>query len=357
MDQISGSIIQWYHVAKRDLPWRQTTDPYHIWLSEVILQQTRIAQGLAYYNKFLEIFPNVEILANASEDQVLEHWQGLGYYSRARNLHASAKYISSHFNGKFPENYEGLIQLKGIGDYTASAIASFAFHEDKVVVDGNVIRVVSRLLGIDSDVRQAKTVIQLKSFVESILPKGESYFFNQGIMELGALICIPRNPKCGECPIQTHCVASKKNLTEVIPFKSKLKTKKVRFLNYLLIEAKNEFLFIKRGAGDIWEGLYEPLLIEAETAFDSFDSFIGHEILSDPNNAIENVRLLPAKKHILTHQELWVTLCLVRLKIKPPVLAGVWVKTEKLNATPKPIIISKLLSALEAGQLHLDFKS
>ena len=354
MNPISASIIAWYDVNKRDLPWRQTADPYHIWLSEVILQQTRVIQGISYYNKFVEIFPKVENLANASEDQVLEHWQGLGYYSRARNLHAAAKHIWQELKGQFPKNYDGLIKLKGIGDYTASAIASFAFHEDKAVVDGNVIRVISRLYGIEEDVRQIKVVQQIKKNVDALLPLGSSYLFNQSMMELGALVCIPKNPKCDQCPILAHCFARKENLIDKIPFKSKLKAKRIRFFNYLLLQVADEVYLQKRGAGDIWEGLYDPILIEENRAYLSSEDFLTHKSLV--NNHIKSTRLIQAKKHLLTHQELWVGICLIELEAKPDNLKGVWVRLDQIQSTPKPIIISKLLTDLSAGQLHLDFK-
>jgi A/G-specific adenine glycosylase len=356
LQDISGSIIQWYNANKRDLPWRQTTDPYHIWLSEVILQQTRVIQGLSYYIKFTEIFPNVEKLASASEDQVLELWQGLGYYSRARNLHAAAKHIKDTLNGNFPMNYDGLIKLKGIGDYTASAIASFAFHEDKAVVDGNVIRVISRLYGIEEDVRQPKVVQKVKAFAEDLLPIGSSFLFNQGIMELGALVCTPQNPKCNVCPIMLHCQANALGIKDKIPFKSKLKEKRVRFLNYLLLKVEDEIFLSKRGPGDIWEGLYEPIIIEDERAFQKTDEFLESNSLNLEKGNILSSLIIPTKKHLLTHQELWVNLCVLELEEKPKDLNGVWVSGQNIESTPKPIIISKLLSELWAGQLYLAFK-
>jgi A/G-specific adenine glycosylase len=356
LQDISESIIQWYKNNKRDLPWRQTTDPYSIWLSEVILQQTRVIQGLSYYLKFIEIFPNVEKLATASEDQVLELWQGLGYYSRARNLHAAAKHINEELKGQFPRNYDGLIKLKGIGDYTASAIASFAFHEDKVVVDGNVIRVISRLYGIVDDVRQPKVIQKVKAFAEELLPKGSSYLFNQGIMELGALICTPQNPKCNLCPVVHHCQAFKLNLKDKIPFKSKMKERRVRFLNYILLKVEDEIFLSKRGPGDIWEGLYEPILIEADRAYQTVDDFFSSISFNLGPKKILSSSIIPTKKHLLTHQELWVNLCVLELAEKPKDLIGIWVSGQKIQSTPKSIIISKLLSELEAGQLYLAFK-
>ena len=357
MQQISRSIINWYQTNKRDLPWRQTADPYHIWLSEVILQQTRVAQGTAYYYRFLEKFPTVKKLSQASEDEVLEIWQGLGYYSRARNLHSAAKHIANELDGHFPSNYDGLLKLKGIGEYTAAAIASFAYHEDKAVVDGNVIRVISRLYKIEEDVRSPKVVGRIKEITQSLLPPGNAYLFNQALMELGALVCIPRNPSCGTCPVSTHCEARTAGIQEKIPFKSKLKARRVRFLNYLLVEVDEEVYFKKRGPKDIWEGLYEPILFEMDHAFDIPNEFLKG-MPPDTHIPKENVQvlnLIRATKHILSHQELWVTLCHVRLQSKPGFGGGKWVNISELDRLPKPVIFSKMMGQKMPSQLPLVF--
>lgn len=357
MQQISRSIINWYQANKRDLPWRQTSDPYHIWLSEVILQQTRVAQGTAYYHRFLKNFPTVKNLAQASEDEVLEIWQGLGYYSRARNLHAAAKHIGNELGGQFPQDYDNLLKLKGIGEYTAAAIASFAYHEDKAVVDGNVIRVISRLFKIEEDIRLPKVVAQIKEITQSLLPAGSAYLFNQALMEVGALVCSPRNPLCETCPVSTHCEARKAGIQHTLPFKSKAKARRVRYLNYLLIEAEGELYFKKRGPKDIWEGLYEPILFEEDRAFESPEEFInlGSNFLKSDLQKVELVNLIPAAKHILSHQELWVSLCHVRLQSKPILKDGKWIMISELDRLPKPVIFSKLMSKKKAAQLPLIF--
>jgi A/G-specific adenine glycosylase len=222
----------------------------------------------------------VHDLANAKDEKVLKLWEGLGYYNRCKNLILTARYISKKLKGVFPNIYESLLSLKGVGPYTASAIASFAFHEDKAVVDGNVIRVISRLYGIEEDVRQPKVVQKVKAFAEDLLPIGSSFLFNQGIMELGALVCTPQNPKCNVCPIMLHCQANALGIKDKIPFKSKLKEKRVRFLNYLLLKVEDEIFLSKRGPGDIWEGLYEPIIIEDERAFQKTDEFLESNSLN-----------------------------------------------------------------------------
>ena len=357
MSEISRQIIDWYKTYKRDLPWRNTTDPYQIWLSEVILQQTRVAQGIAYYHRFLSRFPTVEALANAAEDHVLEIWQGLGYYSRARNMHAAARYVTFELAGKFPDSYDSLLKMKGIGSYTAAAIASFAYHEDKAVVDGNVIRVIARLFGLQGDVRQAKVVSEIQKITQSLLPPGNAYLFNQAIMELGALVCTPQNPKCEDCPVKLSCTAAKEQTQAAIPFKSKPKEKKERFLNYLLLEAQDELFFMKRGPKDIWEGLYEPLLVELPETVESPGQLIAQAEekfqITLPHNAV--VTPGAVHKHVLTHQLLQVHICHMILNTKPSIPFGVWVKKTDIEALPKPIIFSKIMTTPKLGQLTLSF--
>lgn len=207
--QFGNKLINWYHQHKRDLPWRNTQNPYHILLSEVILQQTRVNQGMPYYHQFIDKYPTISDLANASEDEILRVWQGLGYYSRGRNLHATAKQIVEQFGGKVPETFQELIKLKGIGTYTAAAIASFAFHEPKAVVDGNVYRVISRYWGIEEDISSGKGKKKFQEIATSLLPNTDSHNYNQSIMEFGAMHCTPKNPDCECCIFQDTCFAKK----------------------------------------------------------------------------------------------------------------------------------------------------
>ncbi|CAG0910098.1 unnamed protein product [Cyprideis torosa] len=217
----SKKIIDWYQINKRDLPWRNTKDPFTIWLSEIILQQTRVAQGLPYYQRFIKAFPNLEKLAVASEQEVLKLWQGLGYYSRARNLHYSAIYIVNELNGKFPSNYNDLLNLKGVGDYTASAIASICYNEPTAVVDGNVYRVLARYFGIETAINSTKGVKEFKLLAQELIDDDNPGTHNQAVMEFGARMCKPQNPDCLSCPLKESCVSLQKNKVNLLPFKEK----------------------------------------------------------------------------------------------------------------------------------------
>ncbi|MBF0694803.1 MAG: A/G-specific adenine glycosylase [Flavobacterium sp.] len=260
-------LIQWYLLNKRDLPWRNTTDPYAIWLSEIILQQTRVAQGLPYFVSFIDAFPTVFDLAAADEDQVLKLWQGLGYYSRARNLHKTAKFIAQDLGGVFPDSYAGLLKLGGVGPYTAAAIASFSYDEAVPVVDGNVYRVLARHFGIENDIAHSSARVIFTEFAASLMPENEAANANQAIMEFGALQCVPRNPDCQKCVMQSTCVAFKVGKVNELPVKSKKKPVKIRHFNYLLIRDNLDKIALrKRTAKDIWQNLYEFPLIETNSA-------------------------------------------------------------------------------------------
>jgi len=218
-----ASLLDWYHNNKRDMPWRRTSDPYRIWISEIMLQQTRVDTVIPYYQRFLEAFPTVQDLANADQHKVLKLWEGLGYYSRARNMHQAAIEVQQERNGIIPDSYDELLKLKGIGPYTAAAISSIAFQEQRAVVDGNVIRVMSRFYGIEDDVRRTAVKNQIQQLTDEIIPREQPGEFNQGVMELGALVCTPRNPLCDSCPLSTACTAYNSARTETIPYKSKKK--------------------------------------------------------------------------------------------------------------------------------------
>lgn len=231
----SNLLIDWYLQNKRDLPWRKTTNPYNIWLSEIMLQQTRVAQGLPYYEAFISAFPTVFDLAKASEEEVLKLWQGLGYYSRARNLHSTAQYIASELNGEFPKDYKNLLKLKGVGDYTAAAIASIAYGEEVPVVDGNVYRVLSRYFGIEDDISLPKAKIEFQKLSKNLLPEGKASLYNQALMEFGALQCVPKSPDCTQCVFNSSCFALQKNRVGELPLKSKRTKVKNRYFYYLII--------------------------------------------------------------------------------------------------------------------------
>ncbi|NNF02440.1 MAG: A/G-specific adenine glycosylase, partial [Bacteroidia bacterium] len=247
---ISQRLIEWYDRHKRDLPWRNTRDPYLIWISEIILQQTRVEQGLPYFEKFIENFPNVKSLAEADEDEVLKLWQGLGYYSRARNLHNASKSVMNDHSGSMPGNYSSLKKLKGVGDYTAAAVASFAYKEAKAVVDGNVIRFISRYFGIEDEVNSAKGIRQISDAASEILDKDDPDIHNQAIMEFGALQCIPSNPDCSSCPFQNNCFAFNNRSVASLPKKKKALKQKHRYFNFFLFRIDDGFFIEKRTDND-----------------------------------------------------------------------------------------------------------
>jgi len=288
----SSKIISWYRANPRELPWRGTTDPYKIWLSEIILQQTRVAQGLPYYYAFAEAYPSVQDLAAAPESDVLRLWQGLGYYSRARNLHSCAKYITNELGGKFPESYQELLKLKGVGSYTAAAIASFAFGEVKAVVDGNVFRVLARYFGIETDIASGKAKKEFEELANKLIPEGDPAEYNQAMMDFGARLCVPKNPACGECLLRNTCFAYQNSLVKVLPVKINKTKVKERNLHYFVIRCGDHWVWKKRGSGDIWEGLHDfPVSEEKLVNLATLSSALPKPI--------------PRKyRHILSHQRL-----------------------------------------------------
>lgn len=291
-------ILSWYRANPRDLPWRGTKDPYQIWLSEIILQQTRVAQGLPYYYKFVDAYPTVNDLALADEEEVLRLWQGLGYYSRARNLHSCAKMILSELGGKFPETYVELLKLKGVGSYTASAISSFAFGEAKAVVDGNVFRVLARYFGIETDIASPKAKKEFESLANQLIPKDNPAEYNQAIMDFGSRQCVPQNPDCSQCPLQSACFAYNHNLVKSLPVKiNKVKIKE-RHFHYYVIKCGEKWVWKKRGGGDIWEGLFDFPQVEKSTSEEISD--FSMESLHP-----QQIHLMPKNyRHILSHQRL-----------------------------------------------------
>ncbi len=304
-------LLQWYKENHRDLPWRTTHDPYKIWLSEIILQQTRIAQGMSYYHTFLELFPDVQSLAEASEDKVLGAWQGLGYYSRARNLHHTAKTIVRDYHGSFPADYQLLLNLKGIGAYTAAAIASIAFELPTAAVDGNVTRVIARYYGIEEPVDNTKVKKSIEEIAAELLDPKYPGHFNQAMMDFGAMVCKPANPDCLNCPFARECAARVKNKIHLIPLKTKKVKQKLRYFHFFLFcwpENNPEFLFIeKREGNDIWRNLYQLPLIETQKPDFEWQNFASHPAL---NNILKKklslaIDGIPERiTHQLTHQRI-----------------------------------------------------
>lgn len=292
-------LIEWYHEHKRDLPWRNTNDPYLIWISEIILQQTRVAQGYAYYQRFIERFPNLESLAASEENEVLKYWQGLGYYSRARNIHQTAISV----NGVFPVKYEDILKLKGIGTYTAAAICSFAYNQPHAVVDGNVYRVLSRFFGINEPIDSGKGKKIFASLAHDLLDKIQPALYNQAIMDFGALQCTPLSPDCTVCPFKNRCFAFNHNMVSSLPIKQNKTKTSERFFYYLLIRDNGNIYLNKRTENDIWKNLYELPLIESNTAL-VVDDFIRKQEFASifKENSVVNVRLLNKTKHVLSHR-------------------------------------------------------
>jgi len=343
--QITAGILRWYEKFQRDLPWRKTTEPYPIWLSEVILQQTRVNQGLPYYLKFIELFPTVEDLADASEQEVLKAWEGLGYYSRARNLHACAKIISSDYDGKFPKTFEKLLQLPGIGPYTAAAIASFCFDEKVAVVDGNVFRVLARVFGIDLDIRKSQKYF--RKIADEMIPSDRPGMFNQAMMEFGALQCIPRNPDCPQCPVQSHCTAFKMGLQHELPFKSRAKPSRNRYFHYLVLQHEDRLLMRERSSNDIWKNLYDFPLIENKSFLPEEDLLKLSNDLLDSTLMLEEVS--PVYRHLLSHQNLYVRFYLLRPDLKGGNAAIKHKDSHLININdvadlPKPVLITRYLN-------------
>ena len=303
MNDFNLLIIKWYRQNKRNLPWRLTNDPYMIWLSEIILQQTKVDQGLNYYLKFCTNYPTIQDLAKADEQQVLSDWQGLGYYSRARNLHATAKEIVSNYAGTFPSNYETILTLKGIGSYTAAAISSFAFDLPHAVVDGNVYRVLSRLFDIDLPIDSSEGIKEFKVLADELLNKDHPAEHNQAIMEFGALQCTPANPSCDTCPFVLTCLARKNGTIHQRPIK-KGKTKvRNRYLHFLHIETEGQIIITQRTEKDIWQNMYQFPLIEKNSVEEL--SVIQKEIEHTYNIKVTDVT--SNIKHILSHQHLYTT--------------------------------------------------
>lgn len=329
--EFANTIISWFQENGRALPWRETKDPYAIWLSEIVLQQTRIAQGREYWERFMAQYPKVEDLAAASEDEVLRLWQGLGYYSRARNLHAAAKQIVAL--GKFPDTLEDIKALKGVGDYTAAAIGSFAFDIPAAVVDGNVYRVLSRYFGIDTPINSTQGKKEFAALAQSLIPASDAVAYNQGMMDFGAIQCTPQSPKCLLCPLAETCVALREGRVEELPVKLKTLKVQTRRLAYIYIRCNGEIAIHRRGEGDIWQGLWEPYNVSDLSALPTFDAPL----------------VLKAKdvKHVLTHRILLADFYLLETK-KRPLLPDdyIWIKESEISEYGIPRLIEILLEKL-----------
>ncbi|MCX6353037.1 MAG: A/G-specific adenine glycosylase [Bacteroidetes bacterium] len=336
---IQTEILRWFRAEKRDFLWRGQKDAYKIWLSEIILQQTRVAQGMPYYLKFISAFPDVEALAKASEQEVLKLWQGLGYYSRARNLHTAAKDIVENYNASFPEEFEELKKLKGVGNYTAAAIASISYNKPVAVLDGNVYRVLSRLYEDEIPINENGAEKHYSILANSLLDKKNPGDFNEAMMELGAMICTPQNPKCEECPINRFCKAKENNLTEILPIKLKKLKVRTRYLHYLFIHDAKNLILKKREAGDIWQGLYDFPLEENEGGKVKIFQSLDLDLTTLKKNNLKKIT------HKLTHQTLEISFYKIELKSIREQIKGdyIFVPFTKLKDYPLPKPIENFL--------------
>jgi A/G-specific adenine glycosylase len=341
MSNISKPLIQWYLINKRDLPWRNTTDPYRIWLSEIMLQQTQVAQGLPYYLKFIAAFPSVKHLAKANEEQVLKLWQGLGYYSRARNLHATAIYVSNELDGVFPSNYLDLKKLKGVGDYTASAIASICYKEPKAVLDGNVFRVLARLYGIDTPINSTEGQKLFSKLSQVLLDESNPDTNNQAIMEFGAMHCTPKKPLCEDCIFHTKCLALKDNKVTELPIKLKKIKVKNRYFNYVVPISNNDMSVLKkRPVKGIWANLYEFPLIEMSGIIE-YKELLKEvrkvNLLEGPFDLLlyNDVPIVHKLSHQHIHTQFWIATTNAKLKDEIPL--------SEIEKYPVPVLIANFI--------------
>jgi len=345
------AIVQWFRENGRELPWRQTHDAYAIWLSEIILQQTRIEQGRPYWERFMRRWPTVEALAAASEDDVLREWQGLGYYSRARHLHAAAQQVCAM--GGFPQTIEGLRSLKGVGDYTAAAIGSFAFGLPAAVVDGNVYRVLSRHFGISTPINSTEGKHEFAALAQQLLPACDNRQthdgppittssslvadYNQGLMDFGALVCTPQSPRCVDCPLQESCAAFREGCVAALPVKTKTVKVRERHLTYIYIRCNGQTALHRREAGDIWQGLYEPLCLEVS----------GEELEVSGEGVVHLTPLKLNVRHVLTHQVLYADFWLWEPAERPELPDGYfWIDEAERDRYAVPRLVELLMEEL-----------
>lgn len=345
--EFSKKILNWYLEHRRDLPWRKTRDPYRIWLSEVILQQTRVSQGMPYYYSFIKNFPNINALANASQQQVLHVWQGLGYYSRARNLHACAREVAFNHDGKFPTNYKDLIALPGIGSYTAAAISSIAFNEPVAVVDGNVYRVLSRVFGIRDDISSTKGKKTFFEKAQQLIDGGQPGSFNQAVMEFGALHCTPKNPDCGQCIFSRSCYANIISIQELLPVNEKKVKVRQRHFNYVVVGSGKHLAMRKRESSDIWKGLFDFYLIEGRKSAEQILVEIAQHLWKRIKP--RDVSFAGSYKHVLTHQKITARFFTIDLNGKnaDATLRKLGLKLysrRQIESLPKPVLISRFLN-------------
>ena len=347
---MAAALLAWYPRHHRDLPWRHTRDPYAIWLSEVILQQTRVAQGLPYYETFLAAYPTVQELAAAPEAEVLRYWQGLGYYSRARNMHHTAQQVVNEYGGRFPSTYAGLLALRGVGPYTAAAIASFAFDEAVAVLDGNVYRVLARVFGLHADIAAPSSRKEFQALADQHIPSASPADFNQAIMEFGALQCTPAKPDCLFCPLQQQCWAFQHGQVALLPMKSKAKAARTRYFQYFVLRFGDLTYLRERQEKDIWRGLYDFALAETVVPELPPAELLRHlDALGAALDTSQAAEPTAAYRHVLSHQKLEVRfhpLALAR-PLPEKTLAALGLRgysVAEIDALPKPQLIANYCS-------------
>ncbi len=339
--KFSEEIIEWYQKYKRDLPWRNTSDPYIIWLSEIIMQQTRVEQGMPYFNRFAEKYPTVKHFASATEEEILKLWQGLGYYSRGRNMYQTSQAVMEEHAGYFPRDYDSLIRLKGIGEYTAAAISSFSSNEAKAVVDGNVFRLLSRYFGIDTPINSGKGKKIFTDLANELLDQIQAGIFNQAMMEFGSLQCKPKNPDCLKCPLQTSCEARLKNRINELPVKIKAQKSRERYFNYILAIKNDQILVNKRRSGDIWENMIDFPLFETESRTEVPDLIRSENFIKAFGKEVLIRSSSKPIKHVLSHQKLHTTFIQIENFTENFLQDQAWyyVSREELENLPQPKLI------------------
>lgn len=333
MERVIPTLLKWYKITARNLPWRETNDPYKIWISEIILQQTRVVQGLGYYNRFVLAFPNIHALANASEQEILKSWQGLGYYARARNMHKAAKLILSEHGGVFPNNVEMLLALPGIGNYTASAIASFAYGLPEPAIDGNVKRVGARFFGLYEPIQTSQFYTQLHAVLRVAIVQTNANIFNQAMIEVGALLCLPKQPKCEECPLNSHCVAFLNKLQNQIPVTVQKQKPMEKYRHYLCLHWGDTVAIRMRNESGIYQHLYEFPAVSREDKLDHLDAILALF------GIVDNISIISKKtfKHQLTHQTIYATCWYLRISDDKFVSPSDWEWHNKESIANLPI--------------------
>lgn len=342
----SKTIVKWYQQNMRELPWRTTKDPYKIWLSEIILQQTRVLQGLPYYEKFIIEFPDVRSLAAAPEQKVLRLWQGLGYYTRARNLHACAKVVVQKLDGLFPDTYEALKGLPGIGEYTAAAIASIAHEENVAVVDGNVFRVLARLTGTATPINTPEGKKEFTILANSLMGSRHPAEHNQAVMEFGALRCTPKNPHCAGCIFASECVAYNNDLQAILPVKLQKKKSRKRYFYYFIIKTGKSLVMNIRTGKDIWRGLYDFYLVEKSRPTKAEKILEDDDFLGEVKSRCSVISVTGAYKHLLSHQTI-ITRFVIMESPKKPISLPKTLKLysiTKVKELPKPVLVTRVLA-------------